>query len=308
MGTVHDLLEAKGKQQALLQSGLDRREIEAAAAYLADEDSGIGFLYSGWCQAALPHRRLPDSQGWQITGERVTLVVEPGMKAGAAGKPVHIGVPYGSRARLILLYLQSEALRTGSREIELGKSLRGWLLRLGIPVGGKSVEAVREQAERISRCKLTFEVKAGISKGLVNQTIVDTALFLDLEDETQGSLFVERARLSEGFFEQLKKHPVPLEEAAIKALNNNSMALDIYAWLAYRLHALKGPTPVSWRALRPQFGMAFGRMDNFRARYLDNLKLALAVYPMAKVEVDESGLTLHPSRPPVVPRAKSSLR
>lgn len=67
MGTVHDILEAKGKQQALL-SGLDRREIEAAAAYMAAEDSGIGFLYSGWCQAALPHRRLEDSQGWQVSG------------------------------------------------------------------------------------------------------------------------------------------------------------------------------------------------------------------------------------------------
>src|SRR3954471_15157838 len=75
MGTVHDLLEAKGKQQQALLSGLDRREIEAASAYMADEDSGIGFLYSGWCQAALPHRRLPDEQGWQITGERVPLVV-----------------------------------------------------------------------------------------------------------------------------------------------------------------------------------------------------------------------------------------
>ena len=43
MGTVHDLLEAKGKQQALLLSGLDRREIEAAATYMADEDLEIGF-------------------------------------------------------------------------------------------------------------------------------------------------------------------------------------------------------------------------------------------------------------------------
>ena len=307
MGTVHDILEAKGKQQALL-SGLDRREIEAAAAYMADEDSGIGFLYSGWCQAALPHRRLEDSQGWQVSGERVVLVVEPGMRSGPAGKPVHVGVPYGSRARLIMLYLQSEALRTGNREVELGKSLRDWLTRLGIPVGGKSVEAVREQAERISRCKLSFEVKAGISKGLVNQTIVDTAIFLDLDDETQGFLFVEKARLSEGFFEQLKRHPVPLEEPAIRAVNNNSMALDLYAWLAYRLHALKGPTPVSWRALKPQFGMGFGRMDNFRARFLDNLKLALAVYPAARVEVDEAGLILHPSRPPVSPKARPALR
>lgn len=308
MGTVHDILEAKGKQQALL-IGLDRREIEAAAAYMSDEESGVGFLYSGWCQAALPHRRLPDAQGWQVSGERVTLIVEPGMRPGDGGKPVHVGVPYGSRARLIMLYLQSEALRTGSREIELGKSLRAWLTRLGIPVGGKSVEAVREQAERISRCKLTFEVKAGVSKGLMNQTIVDTAIFLDLDDETQGSLFVEKARLSEGFFDQLRRHPVPLEEAAIKAVNNNSMALDLYAWLAYRLHALKGPTSVSWRALKPQFGMGFGRMDNFRARFLDNLKLALAVYPDAKVEVEDGGLILHPSRPPVSPtKLRSALR
>lgn len=238
----------------------------------------------------------------------MVLIVEPGMRSGPAGKPVHVGVPYGSRARLIMLYLQSEALRTGNREVELGKSLRDWLTRLGIPVGGKSVEAVREQAERISRCKLSFEVKAGISKGLVNQTIVDTAIFLDLDDETQGSLFVERARLSEGFFEQLKRHPVPLEEPAIRAVNNNSMALDLYAWLAYRLHALKGPTPVSWRALKPQFGMGFGRMDNFRARFLDNLKLALAVYPAARVEMEEAGLILHPSRPPVSPKARPAPR
>ena len=57
MGTLHDLIEAHGKHAAL-QSEVDRRAVEAAAAYMADEDNGIGFLYSGWCQAALPHRRL----------------------------------------------------------------------------------------------------------------------------------------------------------------------------------------------------------------------------------------------------------
>jgi hypothetical protein len=306
MGTVHKLLEERGKQASLQLGSLSRREIEAAAAYMADEDSGIGFLYSGWCQAALPHRRLSDHEGWQIRGERVTMVVEPGMRPTADGKPTPIGVPYGSRARLIMLYLQSEAIRTGSREIELGRSLRGWLARLGIPVGGKSVEAVREQAERISRCRLTFQVRAGITTGLVNQSIMDSAIFLDLaDDQRQGSLFVERARLSEGFFEQLTRHPVPLEEAAIRAVNNNSMALDIYAWLAYRLHSLPAARDISWIALKPQFGAGFSRMDNFRSTFLENLRLALAVYPAAHVAVEDAGLTLHPSRPPVSPKAKA---
>ncbi len=49
----------------------------------------------------------------------------------------------------------------------------------------------------------------------------------------------------------------------------------------------------------PQFGAGFGRLDNFRMRFLPNLKLALAVYPEARVEVGDNGLVLHPSRPPV---------
>jgi hypothetical protein len=51
---------------------------------MADEESGIGFLYSGWCQTALPHRRLPDADGWQIETERTMLIVEPGMRPGTA--------------------------------------------------------------------------------------------------------------------------------------------------------------------------------------------------------------------------------
>ena len=45
----------------------------------------------------------------------------------------------------------------------------------------------------------------------------------------------------------------------------------------------------------------YGRTTNFKPRFLENLRLALAVYPDAKVDVEEGrGLTLHPSRPPVL--------
>jgi hypothetical protein len=227
------------------------------------------------------------------------------MRPGAQDTPEPIGVPYGSRARLIMLYLQSEALRTSSREVELGRSLRNWLERMGISVGGKSVVAVREQAERISRCRLSFHLQSGRSSGMIQQNILDKAFFLQEEDLRQGSLFLETAKLSEPFYEQLQRHPVPVEEAAIRSVNNNSMALDLYAWLAYRLHSLPGVRPISWKALKGQFGQSFCRGDNFKARFLDNLRLALAVYPAAKVEIESRGLILHPSRPPVAPRVKS---
>lgn len=306
MGTVHQLIEAGGKKAAL-EADFDRRVVEAAAQYMAHEEQGIGFLYSGWCQAALPHRRLADGQSWQIKTERITLAVEPGLRPDGTGMLVPSGVPFGSRARLIMLYLQSEAIRTNSREIELGGSLREWLVRMGIPQGGKSQKDVREQAERISRCRFTFHIQQGGGRvGLVNQNVVDTAMFSGEEGNSgKGNLFVETARLSETFFDMLKKHPVPVEDAAIRAINNNSAALDLYAWLAYRLHSLGKPTPVSWTALKGQFGGGVGRMDNFRMRFLENLRLALAVYRDARVEVEERGLVLHPSRPPVQAREKS---
>jgi hypothetical protein len=222
------------------------------------------------------------------------------------GQPaLAVGVPYGSRARLIMLYLQTEALKTGCRDVELGKSLRAWFARMGIPPGGKSIRDVREQAERISRCRLTFHLAAssGNPAGLVNQNIVDTAMFVESDNPSQGSLLLEKAKLSETFFEQLKRHPVPIEEAAIRAISNNSMALDIYCWLSYRLHVLAAPRPVTWTALKAQFGTGYGKLAQFKYKFQPNLLLALAVYRDARIEVDERGVILHPSRPPVAPRS-----
>jgi hypothetical protein len=308
MGDLHDVIEAKGKAAALA-ADFHRGAVEAASAYLADEDAGIGFLFSGWCQAALPHRRLPDDQTWHISSERVRLLVEPGRREDASGQFVPVGVPYGSRARLIMLYLQSKALSTGCRDIELGRSLRDWLGRMGIPQGGKSQRDVREQADRIARCRFTFHIQGPNGRrGLVNQNIVDRALFVPETDIEGGSLFTEVARLSEVFMDALRRHPVPVEEAAVRAISNNSAALDVYAWLAYRLHALDKATPVTWPALKAQFGPGVGRMDHFRAGFLDSMRLALAVYRHAKVEVEDRGLVLFPSHPPVSPRMVAGFR
>ncbi len=310
MGTVHDLLEAKGKQGALL-AGLDRGVVEAASVYMGDEDGALNFVYSGWAQCALPHRRLANDAPWEISADKVRLVVEPGRRpSGVEGNgPLEfMGVPFGSHARLILLYLQTEALRTNSREIELGRSLRDWLGRIGVSVGGRTGKLVKDQAERISRCRLTFHLHGGKSAGLINQSIVDRALFIEDSDAPQGRLSLEMAKLSEGFFEQLRRHPVPLEEAAIRAINNNPAALDCYLWLAYRLHALTAPRLVTWTALKGQFGGGFKEAYHFKNKWSQTLQMAMAVYPAANVDVVEQGVLLKPSRPPVAPRAFSVSR
>lgn len=304
MGTVHKLLREVGKAKAIAAGTVERDVIETAAKYMADEESGLGFVYSGWTQCALPHRRLKDDEPWTVASERVRLVVQPGLRpVGEDGLLESVGVPFGAHARLILLFLQTEALRTGSREVELGSSLRQWMARLGIQPGGSAFRSVREQAERISRCRLSFHITgSGRTSALVNQSVVDKALFIEESDERQGRLSLEVAKLSEGYFEQLRKHPVPLEEAAIKSLANNSAAMDAYIWLAYRLHSLKGDTMVTWKALKAQFGTNYKELYHFKSKWPKALELALAVYPDAKVEVLDAGVVLKPSRPPVAPR------
>jgi hypothetical protein len=302
MGTVHDLLDMKGKA-GTLQTGIDRTVVEAASLYMSDEDGSLGFAFSGWAQCALPHRRLAPDARWEIAGERVRLVVEPGLHPSSHDGPMeHIGVPYGSVARLILLFLQTEALRTNSREVELGGSLRQWLSKIGASIGGSNARAVRDQAERISRCRLTFHIQGSGKVGLVNQSIVDRALFIEDNNTRQGKLSLETAKLSEGFFEQLKKHPVPLEESAIRAISNNPAALDAYLWLAYRLHVLTSDKLITWKALKSQFGGGYKELFHFKPRFTQALALATAVYPAAKIDVIEQGVILKPSRPPVAPR------
>jgi len=64
------------------------------------------------------------------------------------------------------------------------------------------------------------------------------------------------------------------------------------------LHVLNGPIDIGWPALRRQFGEGYKELRFFQRDMQPSLKLALAVYPEARAEIDEkAGLTLYPSSP-----------
>ena len=228
-------------------SARQRSLVDIAAEVLSDESQSIGISYTGFCLTSLPHKRLPDEQAWTKQGHKVTLMVEPGRMI-VRKKTVLYGVPYGARARMILLFLQGQAIRTSSREIELGRSLSVWMERMGIAWGGETAKAIREQAARISACSLKFFWDGEEAEGWAAGRIVNSGLRFNevAGDGAQGSLWEDRVMLDETFFKALKDHPVPLLEAAIRELRDRSMSLDLYVWLAWRLHSLKKATPISW--------------------------------------------------------------
>ena len=49
----------------------------------------------------------------------------------------------------------------------------------------------------------------------------------------QPTLWQDRVLLDEDFSRALGEHPVPLSEAALRAIGPRSLVIDIYIWLAY---------------------------------------------------------------------------
>jgi hypothetical protein len=153
MGDVHRLVLRHGVEEArgMVASKADGRAIDAAAAILAEEESRLGITHAGFAMTGPPHKAT-SAPVWRRKGPRTTLLVASGHDR----KGALIGVTYGSMARLILLYLQTEAVRSGSQEVELGRSMNAWIGRMGVSVGGRTYALVAEQARRISACQLTF--------------------------------------------------------------------------------------------------------------------------------------------------------
>lgn len=303
MGEVHRLILQHGVDGArsFACTKAERHAIDAAALILADEESRLGITHAGFAMTSLPHKRIEDGL-WRREGNRTTLLVESGRnRAGGL-----IGVPYGSIARLILLYLQTEAVRTNTPEVELGRSMKSWMGRMNLTTGGKTYQLVTEQARRISACRLTFftDRNNGGETRHNGAFVQDAITFSSVIHDDQPSLWQDRVRLDPSFWQSLKEHPVPVREEAIKAIGTRSLAIDVYIWLAYRLHSLTKYTPISWTAVHGQFGAGFRHVRQIKPTFLEALHLALAVYPEARVDVEKEGLILHPS-PPAVPKPET---
>lgn len=308
---VRQLVLVHGRDTARLMVGLrDQSLVRIASEVLGDESGRKGYSYSGLCLTSLPHRKLANDQPWERTVGPLTLIIEPGRMAVDSSPARLLGVPHGARARLILIYLQTQAILTNNREVSLGRSMREWMGRMGLSVGGETAAALREQARRIATCSMRFiwkkEGKAGSrdcgSTIMTNERIIKSGLFFHdtaKGDSQQENLFEDRVLLDSDFFEQMRRHPVPLRDASIQQLKDSSTALDIYVWLAFRLHYLERRTPIGWKDLYQQFGTGYRHMWAWKPKFVQALAEAVAAYPEAGVNVEDSHIVLHPSPPPV---------
>jgi hypothetical protein len=311
MAELHQRVMSLGLDQALqeAQDAQERADLKTAADILVQEVENPGALvrlHSVMCTIYLPHKATVADQPWvRSNGDGATLMIQP--TRDETGR--YFGVPYGSTGRLMLIYLQSEAYRNRSRQVELGRSMHAWLRAMGLDNSGKGYRAAREQALRIERSLMTVAYQGERGTERWQDTIIRGSFNLNIEhDERQGDMFPQAVELSESFYQALLRHPAVLFEPAIRHLAGKSLALDVYIWLAYRLHALVKARPVSWNALHQAFGPNYGRARDFRAKFKEALDDAMLVYPQAQVGADENGLILMPSAPPAPARGVSYIK
>ena len=122
MAKVHQLILSHGIDEARRQAATrhERALVEAAYQVLGEESEGVGFTYSGFALTSLPHKEQQE-RVWKREGHNLTLVLQSGIDR----QGNEVGLPYGSYARFILLFLQSEAVKTRSRGNRAGKKYAG---------------------------------------------------------------------------------------------------------------------------------------------------------------------------------------
>ncbi|MCP4201254.1 MAG: hypothetical protein GY769_04895 [bacterium] len=120
-------------------------------------------------------------------------------------------------------------------------------------------------------------------------------------DSEQRPLWNSVVVLSSEFYDELVAHAVPIDLRALKALKGSPLALDIYSWLTYRMSYLRKPCLIPWEALQIQFGADYGRLRDFKRKFLTHLSDVLTVYPAARISEQVTGLLLRAS-PTHLPR------
>lgn len=264
----------------------------------AKDTCSIGYMARGMVQASMPYRD-PKTTLFSRKNGALTLT----MTALTPG----LGLPYGAIPRLLLAWVGREAVVTGDRHIQLGDSLADFLREMGLfRTGGArgDITRLKEQTARLFSTAVNITYNNMTEIHCKNILVADEySLWNHFVDESFEKAWHSSVMLSQPFFDEIVRSPVPLDLRVFKALKSSPMAIDIYAWLSHRYSYLRRQSPpIPWGGLEMQFGAVYARTRDFRYAFVEALQKVKIVYPAAKYSVSSTGLILYPSPPHIAKR------
>lgn len=278
------------------------RLVKTAAEIASERPGGedLAFMHSIMCQVGLPRSKTDDREFLRKSGD-FWLYVQAGMIDEGSG-PVPQPVPYGPLPRLALAWLSTYAVRHKEKEIPIGHSAAEFLRLVGIDGDdGRRYTNLRKQMHALAACRLQLGYKGRTSNP--SPVVKQFDAWVQNRDTGQRALWPGVLLLHDEYFQTLLESAVPLDNRALHALKGSALCLDVYTWLAHRLHRIEArPVLLHWKSLRGQFGQEYQGKDpdkDFKKKFLPALQAVLAVYPKAKVQQVTGGLLLYASPPPI---------
>ena len=269
----------------------------------SEADPNLGFMGRTMALCSLPRSNPGNRKEYKRVNGPFTLY----MVAGGGNK-----LPFGNLPRLLLAWVSTEAVRTQSRELVLGRSLAEFMRTLGIyhNSGGRGgvQTRLRNQMDRLfsASVQLIYEDEHG--KQFIASHIAERGEFWWNERKPdERVLWESKIYLSEPFFNEIIRHPVPLDMNTLTALKRSTLGLDLYLWLVYRTFALRAPLRLSWRQVYRQFGVHPAKAsdkrtgDAFRTKVLRELKKIKIAWPELNYTTAKGVLILSPSKPAIAP-------
>jgi hypothetical protein len=305
-------LNDRSDDQEQAPSAITNRTVDLAAEILGDPDPNeLRYLHTVLAQCGLPYRApSPQLRDYIRKNGVVSLVVTSGYLTNPeTGDEELQGIPYGAKSRLLMIHLCTEAILRQSATVPIQDSMSAFMKSLGMSVtGGKkgSITLFKEQLNRLAAAQIKLGIRYETEAGYraINQRPAPLIAEYDVwfpKHPNQRMLWSSTVTLSNEFFDSLRSHALPLDPRAIRSLQSSAMALDIYTWLAHRLPRVKSPNgdPVSWEAIKGQFGQEFRNAKRFRQDFREALAKVIAVYRKARIESAANGLRLRLSPPPI---------
>lgn len=285
-------------------SPVKRRRVETRKVLASQqaEDDDRHHIHSVLALCGLPYRD-PGEETRDFIREygRNSLSVQAGyLKDPMTGRMRRQGLPYGPKARLLLLHICTTAIRQKSATIEIADSMSAFVRDLGFSVtGGKrgTLTQFKEQLNRLAAARMQLGLWHGERATTINaQPIKAFDIWLP-SDPDQKLLWSSTLQLDTEFFESLRKHALPVDIRALRAFSQSARQIDMLLWLGYRLRTVNRRYVISWTTLAEQFGGQVARSRKFKEMFADDLAAMREVFPALPATITDEGLVLTPCAP-----------
>lgn len=257
-----------------------------------EEADELGFMSRLLIMVNLPYREPdPSLRNWHRMNGNISIDIVSAYKD---GQPV--GLPYGAYPRLILAYLVTQAVKTQSPILYLGKSFSQFVAFLGMKRGGKQYKQLQMQLKRTLSASFawTYETDKRWSRTNI-QVSHQSHLWWDEKDPQDSSSWESYIKLNTDFFNEIIRHAVPLDLRVLSLLKNSPLGLDLYMFISWRVFNIHKPVFISWASLQQQLGGQYENTYDFSKKCRFHIIRIQALCPELNINFLKGRLCLNPS-------------